>query len=102
MRVMRPTHFEQLPGDKPVRFQTSGEGTHGDSGSAAALRAIASNPEGANASTVIDWCAHLRCEVAGYVKDQLGLVAGIRIDRSVGGGHNRHVGSDRAVIGVQR
>ena len=42
------------------------------------------------------------CEVAGEVKDELGRVGGKGVDGSVGGGHNGHVGSDRAIDRVQR
>lgn len=52
--------------------------------------------------STLDPLSALWCEVAGKVKDQLGQVGGIGIDGSVGGGHNRHVGRDCAVVGVQR
>jgi hypothetical protein len=43
----------------------------------------------------------LRREVAGEVEDELRGVGGEGVDASVGGGHDGHVGGDRAVVGVQ-
>lgn len=44
----------------------------------------------------------LGCKVAGEINNQVGRVGGKGVDTSHGVGYNGHVGSDRAVIGVQR
>lgn len=40
-------------------------------------------------------------EVAEEIKDQIGRASSVCLDTSCGVGHNGHVGSDRAVVGVK-